>query len=201
MPRRKTRRQHHRPNHRRRRMPHVSTPNKPGDQMTTMSSTTGESAGLGRLVAPHAAAPVAPPGSDRVVVGAGHRQGVTGDAERQRLRASLGAALRRARARRRMTQASLALLAGCHLRSVQRLEAGVMRPTTALLEALATALVAPAGVRADRVRVAQVAAALSREAGESLRESTPGGARRRRRRMRDARRAARKAAARAGRSR
>ncbi|WP_200214971.1 helix-turn-helix domain-containing protein [Micromonospora coerulea] len=119
-------------------------------------------------------------------------RGVPGTDERARLRSTLGAALRRERVARRLSQRSLATLAGCDRRTVQRLEAGQLRPTTALVAALAHALAvppgyAPAGRRelVDALRAELVAAA-----GPSLVESTPGGARRRRRRLRRARLAA-----------
>lgn len=135
-----------------------------------------------------AAAPVAPdPGRTR---------GVPGADERARLRSTLGAVLRRERAERRLSQRTLATLAGCHPRTVERLEAGQLRPTTALIAALAHALAVPPGwsPAGRREEYLLLGAELAAAAGPSLVPSTPGGERRRRRRLRKARLAANRAA-------
>lgn len=138
------------------------------------------------LPVPHrAAAPVTP---DHL----GNR-GTPDPGERARLRASVGAVLRRERLAHRLSQHALAALAGCHPRTVERVEAGRIRPTTGLLEALAVALVVPPGWSMSRPRresVEAMRAELAAAAGPSLVESTPGGERRRRRRLRRARLAA-----------
>jgi transcriptional regulator with XRE-family HTH domain len=135
-----------------------------------------------------AAAPVAP-----VPVGP---RGVPGPVEREQLRATLAAVLRRERAACRLSQRNLAALAGCHPRTVERLEAGQLRPTTGLVAALAHALAVPPGYSpaGRRTAVAELCAVLEAAAGPSLVTSTPGGARRRRRRLRKARVAANRAA-------
>jgi len=100
--------------------------------------------------------------------------------------------LRRERAAHRLSQRALAALAGCHPRTIERLETGRLRPTSALVDALAHALAVPPGWF-PRGRVAAVdglRAELVTAAGPSLVLSTPGGARRRRRRLRRARLAA-----------
>jgi len=117
-------------------------------------------------------------------------------AEQDQLRASVGAVVRRERVARRLSQRALAALAGCDRRTVQRVEGGQLRPTEALLAALAHALVMPPGW-SPRSRVAAVdalRAELVAAAGASLVPSTPGGARRRLRRLRRARVAANHAA-------
>lgn len=119
-----------------------------------------------------------------------HR-GVPGSAERALLRASLGAALRRARGQARLTQVRLAALAGCDRRTVQRLEAGQMRPSTALLAALAWALACPPGWSPQPGRAAGLAAVLEAAAGASLVTASPQRVRWRRHRLRDAQRTAR----------
>ncbi|MBM0238687.1 helix-turn-helix domain-containing protein, partial [Micromonospora sp. ATA32] len=87
-------------------------------------------------------------------------------------------------------------LAGCDRRTVQRLEAGHRRPSSAMVAALAHALAVPPGYapagRREQVEVLRVE--LAAAAGPSLVESTPGGARRRRRRLRKARLAANRVA-------
>jgi transcriptional regulator with XRE-family HTH domain len=135
-----------------------------------------------------AAAPVAP-----VPVGL---RGVPDPVEREQLRATLAEVLRRERAARRLSQRHLAALAGCHPRTVERLEAGRLRPTTALLAALAHALAVPPGwsPAGRREAVDALRAELAAAAGPSLVESSPGGARRRRRRLRKARLVANRAA-------
>ncbi|MFI6331903.1 helix-turn-helix domain-containing protein [Micromonospora chersina] len=119
-------------------------------------------------------------------------RGVPGADERTRLRDSLGAALRRERAARRLSQRALAALAGCDRRTVERLEVGQLRPTTALVAALAHALAVPPGYSpaGRREQVEALRAELTAAAGASLVPSTAGGARRRRRRLRKARLAA-----------
>lgn len=120
------------------------------------------------------------------------QRGTPGPVERARLRARFGAVLRRERAAHRLTQRGLAALVGCDRRTVERLECGQLRPTTALVAALAQALAIPPGWspagRSEAVE--QLGAQLAAAAGPSLVESTPGGARRRRRRLRKARLAA-----------
>lgn len=123
-----------------------------------------------------------------------HEDGRPDPAERERIRVSLGAVLRQARGEVGLSQRRLAALAGCHARSVERLEAGSRRPTTALLDALAQALVTPPGWSVNRARVDAMRVRLAAAAGPSLVESTPGGARRRRRRLQKARSAANRAA-------
>lgn len=118
------------------------------------------------------------------------RTGVPDPVERAALAASLGELLRRARAAAGLTQAALAALAGCHRRTVQRVESGRLRPTSALLEALAHALATPPGRQVDAAAVRAVQAALLRAGGHSVVVSTPGGAHRRRRRLRAARKIA-----------
>jgi transcriptional regulator with XRE-family HTH domain len=90
----------------------------------------------------------------------------------------------------------LAALAGCNRRTVERLESGRLRPTTALVAALAHALAVPPGwsPAGRRKAVDRLAAELAAAAGPSLVESTPGGERRRRRRLRKARLAANRVA-------
>ncbi|MGI5182238.1 helix-turn-helix domain-containing protein [Dactylosporangium sp. CA-152071] len=146
----------------------------------------------------HAPAPVPAPRASGAPVGPatpGARV-QPGPTEQARLRASLGAVLRRERARASLSQRRLAALAGCHARTVERLEVGQLRPTTALLAALAHALVVPAGYSpaGRRTAVLEVAALLEGAAGASLVVSTDGGERRRRRRLRKARLAANAAA-------
>jgi transcriptional regulator with XRE-family HTH domain len=120
---------------------------------------------------------------------------VPGAAEREHLRVSLGALLRRERGVAGLSQRRLAELAGCHPRTVERLERGQLRPTSALLVALAHALAIPAGWSLNAAKVEKVRVRLVEAAGVSLVESTPGGARRRRRRMRKARQSVRRTAA------
>jgi transcriptional regulator with XRE-family HTH domain len=118
--------------------------------------------------------------------------GVPDAAERQRLRASVGAALRHERDRADLTQDQLAQLAGCHPSAVQRVETGWFRPTDALLAALAWALTNPAGWSPQRARAAELTAELEAAAGGSLILASPRRARWRRNRLRDAQRAARR---------
>ncbi|MEV4708873.1 helix-turn-helix transcriptional regulator [Actinoplanes sp. NPDC049316] len=117
-------------------------------------------------------------------------------AERERLRASVGAVLRRARATARLSQPALAVLAGCDRRTVQRLEAGQLRPTTALLAALAHALSVPPGwsPAGRRRETAALRLELEAAAGGSLVQASARRERWRRRRHRRAYRAASKAA-------
>lgn len=138
--------------------------------------------------APRAAAPVGPAIRGTRVLPA--------LVERDRLRATLGVVLRRERARAALSQRRLAALSGCHPRTVERLEAGQLRPTTALLAALAHALAVPAGYSpaGRRIAVLEMAVLLEVAAGASLVISTEGGERRRRRRLRRARLAANRAA-------
>lgn len=129
--------------------------------------------------APRAAAPVGPADP--------RTRGVPVPAEREQLRASLGAVLRRERAAAGLSQRRLAGLAGCHPRTVERLEAGQLRPTSAILAALAHALAVPPGYSVNRAAVAELVATLTVAAGPSVVASTPGSERRRRRRLRKAR--------------
>lgn len=69
-----------------------------------------------------------------------------------------------------------------------------MRPTTALLHALAWALVTEPGWSPRRAEIEAEQARLAALAGDSVVPSTPGGERRRRRRLRKARLAANAAA-------
>lgn len=140
--------------------------------------------GLGSSGSSHAAAPVTPV--------AARTRGIPAPDEQARLRGSLGAALRRARAERRLSQRSLAALTGCHPRTVERLEAGQIRPTTAMVAALAHALAVPPGCSPPgrREQMETLRVELAAAAGPSLVPSTAGGARRRRRRLRKARLAA-----------
>jgi transcriptional regulator with XRE-family HTH domain len=120
--------------------------------------------------------------------------GAPGAEERAQLVAGVGALVAAHRRAVCLSQRRLAELAGCDRRTVERLEVGRIRPTTALLYALAHALTVPPGYAPDRPAVAVLAGALVQSAGASLVPSTPGGARRRRRRLRKARRAANAAA-------
>ncbi|WP_435120735.1 helix-turn-helix domain-containing protein [Micromonospora tulbaghiae] len=148
--------------------------------MTTTTAAPASVPGPGH----RAAAPVTPVG--------GRNRGTPGPDERARLRDFLGAALRRARAAHGLSQRALAALAGCHPRTVERLEVGRIRPTSALVDALAHALAVPPGhaPAGYREQVGAVRAELAAAAGPSLVPSTAGGARRRRRRLRKARLAA-----------
>lgn len=152
---------------------------------------TGQSPrpGSSRL-ASRTAAPVGP----AVHVPGVHDAGRPDPVEREQIRVSLGAVLRQARGEVGLSQRRLAALAGCDRRSVERLEAGQRRPTSALLDALAQALMTPPGWSVNRARVDVMRVRLAVAAGPSLVESTPGGARRRRRRLRKARLAANRAA-------
>lgn len=139
--------------------------------------------------------PAAAPGGYSVRLPWLARTGVPDPVERAALAASLGELLRRARAAAGLTQAALAALAGCHRRTVQRVESGHLRPTSALLEALAHALVTPPGHPVDSAAVGAVRAALVHAGGHSVVVSTPGGQRRRRRLLRRARKVVDQAAA------
>lgn len=131
------------------------------------------------------AAPVAP-------VAAGNQSGTPDPVEQVRIRATVGAAVRTRRRAAGLSQRALAALAGCHPRTIERLETGRIRPTTGLLAALAYALTVPPGYTpaGRRAAVDELCAFLEDVAGPSLVPSTPGGARRRRRRLRAARLAA-----------
>lgn len=125
-----------------------------------------------------------------------HRLGVPDAVERERLRSSVGAALRHARAEAGISQRRLAVLAGCDRRTVQRLEAGTMRPSTALVRALAHAITVPPGwaPAGRRAHTAALLAELETAADTSLVLASGRRARWRRRRHRAAARAASKVA-------
>lgn len=106
---------------------------------------------------------------------------VPGPAERDRLVATLGAALRSLRAEYGVSTRTLARRSTVARSSIQRLESGRRRPRRSILAALAYGL--------DPGRAEQLAAVLCEAAGDSLREDTAGGLRRRERRLADARRA------------
>jgi len=135
-------------------------------------------------------------GTAPVVTEPANRRGVPGLVERERLCASVGAALRHARASAGLSQVALAVLAGCDRRTVQRLEAGQLRPTTALLAALAHALTVPPGwsTSGRRTVTAGLLDELEAAAGLSLVAASASRARWRRRRYRRARLAASRAA-------
>lgn len=101
--------------------------------------------------------------------------------ERDRLVATLGAALRSMRLAYDVGTRPLARRSTVARSTIQRLEAGQRRPRRSVLAALAYGL--------DPGRADQLAAALCDAAGDSLREDTAGGLRRRERRRVDARRA------------
>lgn len=132
--------------------------------------------------------PRAPGGRPRASCGGG-----TPDIDEQStLIRTLGAGLRAARLEAGMTQRVLALRSGVSHRSLQDLEAGRRRPSTAMLHALAvgsTRRIRPVGGLDPAVVVEQLVAA----AGDSLVVDTPGGVRRRQRRLRDADHAYRRA--------
>lgn len=188
--------------------PTVATP----DHDNTLPSPTGKGS-QGHRVKPQAtagsrphdptsdptAATAAPvPGSCprasgvRVALAGPTRSGRPEWAEQERIRLGVGARLVDGRGRRGLTQRQLADLAGCARSTVERLEVGRIRPTTALLRALAHALAVPPGFTPSPERLAAVEAlwaTLAGLAGPSLVQSTPEGQRRRERALRRSRRA------------
>ncbi|NJP28071.1 helix-turn-helix transcriptional regulator [Microbispora sp. SCL1-1] len=103
-------------------------------------------------------------------------------AERERLAATLGAALKALRAEYGIGTRPLARRSTVARSTITRLESGQRRPRPAILAAIAYGL--------DPGRVDELAELLATAAGDSLRPDTPGGIRRRARRTAKARRVA-----------
>lgn len=103
------------------------------------------------------------------------------DVERARLVATLGALLRQLRAEYNVGTRPLSRRSTVARSTIQRLEAGQRRPRRSVLAAIAYGL--------DPDRADELTAALCDAAGDSLRDDTAGGLRRRERRLADARRA------------
>ena len=166
----------------------------PGQPVVTAPAAPAGAGGLPHRFARSRAC--TPPGQEEPVPHRGHRQGVPDAVERERLRASVGAALRHARIQAGRSQRTLAALAGCDRRTVQRLEAGGLRPTEALLAALAHALTVPPGwsPAGRRAATAVLLVELEAAAGPSLVLASGRRARWRRRRHRTAYRAASRSA-------
>lgn len=117
------------------------------------------------------------------------QSGVPGPAEQHVLERTLGSAVKAVRADAGMSQWTLSCRSGCARVTVERLEAGLHRPTASLLATLAI------GVRrtvppkpGDQEAEAATLRRLLMAAGPSLVADTPGGLRRRERRLHDAHR-------------
>lgn len=157
-------------------------------------ATTGEAARAAETVAagtslsltltpPHARGNVTEtPAAGRARAGRGG--GIPNAAEQSRLTATLGAVLRELRADAGMTQDVLGARAGVARRSVQDLEGGRRRPSSAMLQALAVGLTRT--IPPCRADWEPLFARLQSAAGGSLVTDSPGGVRRRERRLRDA---------------